>query len=150
MNTATFYIVQPDSPQCAKKGFEQYVLFLLHHFTCQGVKLYLHTDDQHTALYWDEKLWQQDPEQFLPHNLVGEGPKHGTAIEIGHPRTKPSWNRQIVINLAKDKTNFAGSFTQVVDFVPNDEKAKQTARERYKIYRQAGYQMQTIDISHPQ
>jgi len=108
----------------------------------------MNTQDKNDALYWDELLWQQDTTQFLPHHLVGEGPKNGTPIEIGYPQLRPSWNRQLIINLAKDKTNFAGTFAQVIDFVPYDEKAKKTARERYKIYRQAGYQMQTINILH--
>ncbi|MDB1122918.1 DNA polymerase III subunit chi [Vibrio algarum] len=148
MNTATFYIVQPDSPQCNKDGFESYILFLLKHFSNQGVKLYVNAENKDESLYWDERLWQQEPEYFLSHNLIGEGPKNGTSIEIGYSQLRPSWNRQLVINLAKDNTNFAGTFAQVIDFVPYDEKAKQTARERYKIYRKAGYQMQTIDIDH--
>jgi DNA polymerase-3 subunit chi len=148
MGTATFYIVQPDSPQCDKSGFEEYVLFLLQYFTAQGVKLYLNAQDKNDSLYWDELLWRQDSNRFFPHNLVGEGPKNGTAIEIGYSQLRPSWNRQLVINLSKETTNFAGTFDQVIDFVPYDEKAKQTARERYKIYRQAGYQMQTVDIAH--
>ncbi len=148
MNTVTFYIIQPDSPQSNKKGFEEYVLFLLQHFSAQGVKIYLNTESREDSLYWDDKLWQQPPERFLAHNLVGEGPKNGTAIEIGYSDLKPGWNRQLVINLAKDDTTFARTFAQVVDFVPCDEKMKQIARERYKTYYLAGYQMQTIDIHH--
>ena len=148
MNTATFYIVQPESPQSKKEGFEAYVLFLIRHFVAQGAKVYINADNKEESLYWDELLWQLPPEQFIAHNLIGEGPKNSTQVEIGYTQLRPSWNRQIVINLAKDKTNFAGTFAQVVDFVPCDEKTRQTARERYKIYRQAGYQMQTIDIAH--
>jgi len=50
--------------------------------------------------------------------------------------------------LAENETTFANKFAEVVDFVPCEEKAKQLARERYKIYRQAGYQLQTIEIEH--
>ncbi|NOI65853.1 DNA polymerase III subunit chi [Vibrio sp. 99-8-1] len=148
MNTATFYIIQADSVQCTKAGFEEYVLFLIEHFSLQGAKLYLNTEDKQQAEHWDNLIWQRPTERFLPHHLIGEGPKNGTGIEIGYSKLKPSWNRQLVINVANDKTNFAGSFNQVVDFVPCDENAKQLARERYKIYRQAGYQLQTIDINH--
>jgi DNA polymerase-3 subunit chi len=149
MNTATFYIVHPGSPQASPEGFREYVLFLTRHFVRQGARVYLNAGDKPEAEAWDEIFWQQTPEHFLPHHLVGEGPRSGTAIEIGYSALKPSWNRQLVINLAKDTTNFAGSFTQVIDFVPCDEKAKQIARERYKIYRQSGYQLQTIDIQYP-
>ncbi|WP_375754071.1 DNA polymerase III subunit chi [Vibrio sp. HN007] len=148
MPTATFYIIKPDSPQSKEQGFEDYVLFLIKHFVSQGAKLYLNAGDKQEAERWDDKLWQLSGAQFLPHNLVGEGPKNGTQLEIGYSKLKPSWNRQIIINLSKDETIFARTSAQVVDFVPCDEKAKQLARERYKLYRQAGFQMQTIDIEH--
>ncbi|GAL10501.1 DNA polymerase III chi subunit [Vibrio astriarenae] len=30
-----------------------------------------------------------EPSEFIGHNLVGEGPKYGTSIEIGHQGVKP-------------------------------------------------------------
>ncbi len=148
MANATFYIIKPDSPQASSEGFEKYVLFLAHHFAKQGAKVYLHCTDKAQSEQIAEHFWQVEPEQFIAHNLVGEGPKYATSIEIGHQDVKPSWNRQLVINVAENETTFANKFTEVVDFVPCEEKAKQLARERYKIYRQAGYQLQTIEIVH--
>ncbi|MEL7290717.1 MAG: DNA polymerase III subunit chi [Pseudomonadota bacterium] len=148
MAKATFYIVQPDSAQASKLGFAHYILFLARHFAKQGAKVYLNCNDKGHAEQIAEVFWQVDANQFIAHNLVGEGPKYGTNIEIGHQGVKPSWNRQLVINLAENETTFANKFAEVVDFVPCEEKAKQLARERYKIYRQAGYQLQTIEIAH--
>lgn len=149
MQTATFYIVSPDSPQAEPQGFAEYVLFLAHHFAKQGAKLYLNCNDKTHAESLAEIFWQVEAEQFMAHNLVGEGPKYATNIEIGYEGVKPNWNRQLVINVADNHTTFANAFAQVIDFVPCEEKAKQLARERYKIYRQAGYQLQTIEIQHP-
>ncbi|MGD8173135.1 DNA polymerase III subunit chi [Vibrio sp. TRT 21S02] len=148
MSNATFYIVKPDSAQASKDGFEQYILFLSQHFAKQGAKVYLNCQDKRHAEHIAECFWQVNPEQFTAHNLVGEGPKYATNIEIGYDGIKPTWNRQLVINLAENETTFANKFAEVVDFVPCEEKAKQLARERYKIYRQAGYQLQTIEIEH--
>ncbi|WP_425666102.1 DNA polymerase III subunit chi [Vibrio tubiashii] len=148
MANATFYIINPDSPQAEAKGFGLYVLFLAHHFAKQGAKVYLNCNDKSHAEQIAEFFWQVDAKQFVAHNLVGEGPRYGTNIEIGYQGVKPSWNRQLVINLAENETTFANKFAEVVDFVPCEEKAKQLARERYKIYRQAGYQLQTIEIAH--
>ncbi|WP_162047177.1 DNA polymerase III subunit chi [Vibrio taketomensis] len=147
--TATFYIVKSDSPQATQTGFAEYVLFLTQHFAKQGAKVYLNCHDKTHAESIAELFWQVDVDKFIAHNLVGEGPRYGTNIEIGHQGVKPSWNRQLVINLAENETTFANKFAQVVDFVPCEEKAKQLARERYKIYRQAGYQLQTIEIEYP-
>ncbi|ASI89144.1 DNA polymerase III subunit chi [Vibrio mediterranei] len=148
MNTATFYIINEDSEQASQQGWFAYVHFLCRHFTAQGAKLYINCSDKAEAELLAEYFWQVTPEQFIAHNLIGEGPKNGTPVEIGHEGLKPSWNRQLAINLANSHATFAQSFGQVVDFVPCEEKAKQTARERYKIYRQAGYQLQTIEIQH--
>ncbi len=149
MPTATFYIVNPDSPQSSQQGFYDYVVYLCHHFSRQGAKVYVQCRDKNHAEQIAECLWQVEPNEFLAHNLVGEGPKYGTNIEIGHTKVKPSWNRQLVINLTDNHTTFAKAFAEVVDFVPCEEKAKQLARERYKLYRQAGYQLQTIEIQYP-
>ncbi|GAM54435.1 DNA polymerase III chi subunit [Vibrio ishigakensis] len=146
MTTATFYIIEPDSQADSPQGFQDYVLYLLKHFVSQGARIYLHTDDRQDAESWDDFLFQQDNDAFIPHNLTGEGPRQGTPVEIGFLPAHLSRNRNLLINVSNNETNFARSVHQVVDFVPCDEKAKHTARERYKIYRQAGYQMQTITI----
>ena len=148
MANATFYIIKADSPQANESGFLAYGVFLAQHFAKQGAKVYLNSQDKQQAEKLAELFWQVEPEHYIGHNLIGEGPKYGTNIEIGHQALKPSWNRQLVINLAENETTFANKFAEVVDFVPCEEKAKQLARERYKIYRQAGYQLQTIEIEH--
>ncbi|MDN3680010.1 DNA polymerase III subunit chi [Vibrio tapetis subsp. quintayensis] len=149
MATATFYIVKPESPQATVEGLLNYVVFLAQHFAKQGAKVYLNAESKQQAEQLAEHFWQLEPDNFTAHNLVGEGPRSGTSIEIGYTELKPNWNRQLVINLTNDLTNFAPAFAQVIDFVPCDEKAKQTARERFKIYRQAGYEMQTVEIHYP-
>jgi DNA polymerase-3 subunit chi len=148
MKNATFYLIKPDTPQATPMGFGLYVVYLGQHFTKQGAKVYVHCDDKNSAEALAELFWQAPAEQFVAHNLIGEGPKYGTPLEIGFEGVRPSWNRQIVINCANKHANFADRFTEVIDFVPCDEKAKQQARERYKIYRQAGFQIETFDIQH--
>ncbi|MGL6314709.1 DNA polymerase III subunit chi [Vibrio sp. WXL103] len=148
MATATFYIIKPDSDQAKMPGLLAYSVFLAQHFAKQGAKVYVNGHDKAQAESLAELFWQVEPSEFIAHNLVGEGPKYGTSIEIGYPGVKPLWNRQLVINLAENNTTFAHKFAEVVDFVPCEEKAKQLARERYKIYRQSGYQLQTIDIEY--
>ncbi|WP_086981457.1 DNA polymerase III subunit chi [Vibrio aphrogenes] len=146
MAIATFYIIEPDSPQDTLEGHIAYVVYLACYFAKQGAKVYINAQNKRQAEQVDEVLWQQEPTQFQAHNLVGEGPPKGTPIEIGYSKLKPHRYRQLIINMANDETNFAQTFAQVVDFVPCEEKAKQQARERYKIYRQAGFEMQTINI----
>jgi DNA polymerase-3 subunit chi len=148
MSTVTFYVMQADSPQSTDSGFEEYVVFLLHHFASQNVKLYLNCANKEHAHYWDDKLFSQGGTQFIAHNLIGEGPRYGTPLEIGYAALKPSFNRNLLININLDnnETIFARSASQVIEFVPCSEKQKQASRERYKRYREAGFEVQTVNV----
>lgn len=147
MTHATFYIISEE--QCAEDNEFQL------HFAChqaamsyrQGHKVYLLAADKAQAEQIDEYLWQLDPDNFVPHNLIGEGPRGGSPVEIGWPGLRHSGRRGILINLGKNAPNFAVTFSQVIDFVPCDENLKQLARDRYKQYRQAGIQLNTANAA---
>ena len=47
----------------------------------QNRKVFIYTDNQQDAFLVDETLWQFDGDSFVPHNLLGEGPKFGTPVE---------------------------------------------------------------------
>jgi len=148
MKSATFYIIEKDSPQSNQCGLLSYVVFLGQHFAKQKAKVYINCQNKKEAENLAELFWQVPTEKFIAHNLVGEGPKYSTPIEIGYPEVKPNFNRQMVINLSDSKTTFALRFSEVVDFVSCEEKNKQLARERYKLYRQAGFQLQTLNVDY--
>lgn len=99
-------------------------------------------EDKGTAEQFDELLWQQPVDSFVPHNLSGEGPKNGAPVEICW-ETPAQFSRAILINLRSEMADFTNRFRQVYDFVPAQELQKQQARERYKHYRAAGYQLDT-------
>lgn len=143
MPTATFYLLDElhSDPQ---KCILDKVCQLSHLFCQQGMKIYIATNDKVQAEQVDEALWQRPGEYFIPHNLIGEGPRGGAQVEIGEARMGRSRLRQVLINLGNDAAAFAPTFAQVIDFVLCDEIGKQQARARYKIYRSAGCQMRTL------
>ncbi|MGB7997780.1 DNA polymerase III subunit chi [Photobacterium halotolerans] len=139
MSHATFYIIDDAAPEARLKLAGQQAAWWYQ----QGQSVFLLAETREQAEWLDEYLWQQDPDNFVPHNLIGEGPRQGSPVEIGWPGLRHSGRRAVLINLSQDAPNFAVTFAQVVDFVPCDEKLKQQARERYKAYRLAGIQLQT-------
>ncbi len=94
----------------------------------------------------DEALWQRSPEQFVPHNLAGEGPKQGAPIELAWPERRGSSPRHLLINLLPQIADFVTVFQEVIDFVPYEEHLKQLARERYKSYRRVGFHLSTATL----
>lgn len=89
----------------------------------------------------DEHVWNMPVDDFIPHNLHGEGPKQGTPAEITW-QGKPINSRHTLINLSQTMIENHRQFQHIVDFVPVDEEQKQAARERYKQYKLAGCNMQ--------
>lgn len=98
---------------------------------------------QALAEQFDELLWQLPTDSFIPHNLAGEGPSGGAPVEICW-QTPSQFNRSVLINLSAGIADFHQRFSQVYDFVPGGDVEKQQARERYKNYRAAGNQLDTL------
>jgi len=115
------------------------------YFYRQNQRVFIYTQDQKSAEQIDEMLWAFDSESFVPHNLSGEGPKQGAAVEISHQA--PRGRRPVLINLSSTVPDFASQFQLIVDFVPSDETLKQLARERFKTCRQWGFQVDNQAIS---
>jgi DNA polymerase-3 subunit chi len=117
------------------------------HFYRQNQRVFIYTQDQKQAERIDELLWAFDSDSFVPHNLSGEGPKQGAAVEISSQA--PRGRRQVLINLTNTVPEFANQFQFIVDFVPSDEALKQLARERFKTCRQWGFQVNNQAVQNP-
>lgn len=152
---ATFYVLKASSNEEASQTNNEQVDNLPAHFyiACQlaaqqfrnNKRVFILTDDETHAHLVDEQLWAFDANSFVPHNLIGEGPRQGAPVEIG---TKaPTNSRQVLINLSQTVPTFLNKFKEVFDFVPTEETAKQQARERYKALRQMGLTLNTIDVN---
>ena len=76
-------------------------------------------------------------------NLAGEGPRGGAPVEIAWPEKRNSSPRDLLISLRVGFADFATAFTEVIDFVPYEDSLKQSARDRYKAYRVAGFNLNT-------
>ncbi|WP_448568034.1 DNA polymerase III subunit chi [Thalassotalea ganghwensis] len=152
MNTQVmFYILnQATDHQDPLALAKLHVCFQAAFYYRQNQRVYIYTENQEQAHQIDELLWSFEPESFVPHNLVGEGPKQGAAVEIGWQA--PRGRRPVLINLTSTVPNFAHQFSQIIDFVPQDEQLKQLARERFKGYRQLGFNVdnQTINAEQKQ
>ncbi|MDC9581878.1 DNA polymerase III subunit chi [Xenorhabdus sp. PR6a] len=106
-----------------------------------GKRVLIACENQQQAEKLDEALWQREPNQFVPHNLAGEGPRYGAPVELCWPQKRSHAPRDVLITLLPHFADFATAFHEVIDFVPIDENLKQLARERYKSYRSVGFNL---------
>lgn len=135
-----FYLLEQEQKQeNATQQSHFHACLQAANFYRQNQRVFIYCQNQQMAHQLDELLWAFEPDSFVPHNLPGEGPKNGAAVEISWQN--PTNRRAILINLTSTVPNFANQFSHIVDFVPSDETLKQQARERYKGYRQWGFQV---------
>lgn len=109
----------------------------------QGKRVILSCETEQQALKLDEALWVRDADNFVPHNLSGEVTTYATPIEIAWKGKRNAQRRDVLITLQTELPEFINSFNHIIDFVPVEDTAKAQARERYKQYRQLGWQLGT-------
>lgn len=108
-----------------------------------GKRVLIACETEQQAFEIDELLWARDPDSFVPHNLSGEATQYPTPIEISWKGKRNAQRRDLLITLQTTIPDYIASFNQIIEFVPMEETAKATARERYKQYRQMGWQLST-------
>ncbi|MDY4280189.1 DNA polymerase III subunit chi [[Pasteurella] aerogenes] len=140
---AQFYIIENMQPTELLSASENLACNLAASAWRVGKKVLIACETEQQALNLDEALWQRDPDEFVPHNLSGEITQFATPIEISWLGKRNAQRRDLLINLQTNVPDFVAGFNQVIDFVPQDETEKAQARERYKQYRQLGWQLST-------
>lgn len=108
-----------------------------------GKRVLIACETEQQAMTIDEALWAREADDFVPHNLSGEVTTYATPIEISWKGKRNAQRRDLLISLQTELPEFINSFNQIIDFVPVDETQKAQARERYKQYRQLGWQLST-------
>lgn len=110
-----------------------------------GHKIHIHAPEEEVGDI-DELLWQQKPESFLPHNIIGEGPNAPPPIQIGS-ENQTAKHSDILINLSKQVPEFVNRYNRVVEIVPPQDEYKAVSREHFKHYRAQGFPLKTHDIN---
>ncbi|RKF18653.1 DNA polymerase III subunit chi [Alginatibacterium sediminis] len=138
---AKFYIMSGSVSADSSELDEAACQIISRHYR-NGEKVFVLANSQQHAERIDEILWRFDTAQFVPHSLSGENPQQASPVEIAWQPVNA--RRQTLINLASSAPNTATYYQQIIDFVPGDEAGKKQARDRYRLYRQMGIQLETL------
>ena len=113
----------------------------------QGHHIFIHTDDETQAQQVDELLWTFRQTSFVPHSLAAAGtvPSKTDKVVIGHDHD-PEFKHDVMINLSSSIPDFFSRFERVAEIVSGDENQRNEARERFKFYRDRGYELNTHNI----
>lgn len=141
MTRIDFYVLDSDSPDAR----ERFACRLAEKAYDRGHRVYLHAADGAAAQRLDELLWTFRAGSFVPHGLAGAEPAEAVPVHIGHG--EPEGHDDVLINLAPDVPLFFSRFARVAEVVDSGEPGRQSARERYRFYRERGYTLESHDIA---
>ena len=109
------------------------------------ILIYCKNKSQATRL--DDALWELPENSFIPHNISEDNLDNITPIKLSWSQYITNTNYNTLINLAQDFNTFVSTFNEVIDFVPYETSLKELARNRYKLYRNIGFQLNIITLS---
>jgi DNA polymerase-3 subunit chi len=111
-----------------------------------GHRTLVFCSDGETATRLDRLLWTSPATGFIPHCAPTDPLAKVTPIIIDHRGEEPLCD-QVLLNLRAEWPPFFGRFQRLVEIVSMDDEDKAQARERYKFYRDRGYDIRTHDMS---
>ena len=120
----------------------------------------LHTDSVATSQQLDDLLWTFRNHSFLPHRRDDQQDQESTAIRTepdilissiaeansadtsdAEPVSSIDQHHDVLVNLSNQLPQFFSRFERVAEVVIDNEQAKAQSRERYKFYRDRGYEL---------
>jgi DNA polymerase-3 subunit chi len=116
---------------------DQFVCRLIYKAYHHKHRVYIRCPDLSKTQHLDELLWTFTDESFIPHNIIGEGPTFPPPVQIGHEAI-PTQHNDILVNLCEDIPSSFKQFKRILEIIPNNEEARNKARENYRYYREQG------------
>ena len=119
---------------------------LSHKAMQNGVRVALSTPDAATADALDKLLWQFPATAFIPHcrGDAEEAEQSPVVLNSGNDRF-PHYD--LLISLHDECASFFSRFERVIEIVGQDADDSRLGRERYKFYKDRGYELRHIDLS---
>jgi DNA polymerase-3 subunit chi len=118
---------------------------LSHKAMQNGLRVLLHTPDEATTEALDKLLWHYPATAFIPHCRSHEAAASDMPVVLGHDEENfPHSN--LLISLHNACLPFFSRFERVIEIVSQDEEDSRLGRERYKFYKDRGYEMRHFDL----
>ena len=112
----------------------------------KGRQLTVFTQDDAMSNNLQQKLWQHSPTSFLPSAYPQDDISAYVPIILDAAGSQLIQD-DILINLKTEHPPFFSRFRYLVELVGNEEDDKVAARQRYKFYRDRGYQVKSTDAA---
>jgi DNA polymerase-3 subunit chi len=111
----------------------------------RGLKVTVFCPDRDTAHRFDRLLWTASQTGFVPHCAADDALARETPV-IVDCQGDNLLHDEVLINLRPECPSFFGRFQRLVEIVGRAEDDRAAARERFRFYRDRGYEIRTHDL----
>lgn len=109
-------------------------------------RMFLYTPDEATTLRVQAALWSANPTAFLPNCRTAQVLSAETPLIVDcHAEALP--HDEVLLNLCAQHPPFFSRFHRLIEVVGTREDDKAAARERFRFYRDRGYEIRSHDVS---
>lgn len=112
----------------------------------KGHSILLHTEDDDQAAVVDDMLWTWQQGGFIPHEVYAGNAITDCPVVISDRPEYDADTHDVLINLANDVPLFFERFERVSEVVDGDEAVARMARQRYRFYREHGFNPESHDM----
>lgn len=143
MTRVDFYIL----PEGARDSAVMTACKLCDKAAASGGRVYVHVPDEALADDLDGALWSFRQGGFIAHDryygVPIEAPQPMVLLGAGEP---PATHQGVLINLGTDVPLYFSRFERVLEIVSGNAAQRAKSRERYKFYRDRGYELVTHNL----
>jgi DNA polymerase-3 subunit chi len=121
---------------------------LSHKAMQNGVRTVISAPDPATGDALDKLLWHYPATAFIPHcrSDAEEALQTPVVLNIGGDKFP---HHDLLISLHGDCLPYFSRFERVIEIVGTDAEDNRMGRERYKFYKDRGYELSHTDLSAP-
>ncbi len=130
---------------------------LSHKAMQNGLHTVISLPDATSCETLDRLLWTYPDTAFIPHCRMEDSSKPEQSSSHDSVQEKcpvilsysngPFPHHDLLINLNDDQVSFFSRFDRVIEIVGTDQSDSRRGRERYKFYRDRGYELRHFDLS---
>ena len=119
---------------------------LSHKAMQNGVRVVLSAPDAATTDALDKLLWHFPATAFIPHCRSDATETAQWPVLLSHDNDRFP-HHDLLISLHDECVSFFSRFDRVIEIISPDDEDSRLGRERFKFYRDRGYELSHIDLS---
>lgn len=119
---------------------------LSHKAMLNGVRTVISSHDAATTDSLDKLLWHYPATAFIPHCRSNAEEAAMVPVVLNHSSERFP-HHDLLISLHDECVPFFSRFERVIEIVGTDEEESRKGRERYRFYKDRGYELRHFDLT---